>query len=297
MKTAQHRMALVAAILGNAIWGFSFLFTRTALQVLSVPAVLLSIRFVFAFFLMSIPLLMGKAHFSLKGKKWGALLLLGLVEPVCFLFESYGILYTNATFAGVVMSVSPIVSIFLAAIFLREFPNRLQLLFCFVPVAGVIIMAISGSQLGVVTPLGLLLLMGNCITAGTYRAVNRKSSQEFSAFERTYAVLGISALGFTLVALIQLKGDLSPYRTALADPTYLGCVAVLAVFCSVTAYLLVNYSSAHMSVAKISAFGAVSTLCAAFAGIVFLREPVSWPMLLGAALVILGVWQVNLRGQ
>ena len=63
------------------------------------------------------------------------------------------------------------------------------------------------------------------------------------------------------------------------------------------AYLLVNYGSGLMSVAKMATFGAISTVCSTFAGVVLLKEPVSWLILLGAALIILGVWQVTRKGQ
>ena len=65
---------------------------------------------------------------------------------------------------------------------------------------------------------------------------------------------------------------------------------------SKVAYLLVNYGSGVMSVAKMATFGAVSTVCSTFAGVVLLKEPVSWLILLGAALIIVGVWQVTRKG-
>lgn len=292
----QYRLALLAALAGNAIWGFSFLFTRTALKVVDLPAVLLSMRFVIAFLIMTGMLLLGKAQFSLKGKKVLPLLFLGIVEPLCFLLETYGILYTNATVAGVVMAVSPIVSILLAAVLLHEIPSRGQLLFCLLPVAGVILITVAGSDLGIVTPLGIILLLGNCFTAGAYRTANRKSAEEFTAFERTYAVVSISAIAFLTMALIQLKGDVGAYLAPLGDMSYVASLLVLSVFCSVVAYLLVNYGSGLMSVAKMATFGAVSTVCSTFAGVVLLKEPVSWLILLGAALIIVGVWQVTRKG-
>lgn len=293
----QYKLALLAALAGNAIWGFSFLFTRTALKTVDIPAVLLSMRFLIAFLIMTGMLVLGKAKFSLKGKRILPLLFLGIVEPLCFLLETYGILYTNATVAGVVMAVSPIVSILLAALLLHEIPGREQLLFCLLPVAGVILITVAGSDLGIVTPLGIILLLGNCFTAGAYRTANRKSAEEFTAFERTYAVVSISAIAFLVMALVQLKGDVGAYLAPLGDGSYLLSLLVLSVFCSVVAYLLVNYGSGLMSVAKMATFGAISTVCSTFAGVVLLKEPVSWLILLGAALIILGVWQVTRKGQ
>ena len=296
-STKQYRFALLSALAGNAIWGFSFLFTRTALQVTAVPAVLLSMRFAIAFLIMTGMILLGKGSFRLKGKKVAPLLFLGIVEPVCFLLETYGILYTNATVAGVVMAVSPIVSIWLAALLLHEIPSRGQLLYCMVPVVGVILITVAGSDLGIVTPLGMILLLGNCFTAGAYRTANRKSAEEFSAFERTYAVVGISAVAFLVMAMIQLKGDVGAYLAPLGDVSYTASLLVLSVFCSVVAYLLVNYGSGLMSVAKMATFGAISTVCSTFAGVVLLKEPVSALVLVGAALIIWGVWQVTRKGK
>ena len=56
----ENRLALLAALGGNAIWGFSFLFTRTALKVIGQPAVLLSMRFIIAFCIMSTMLLLDR---------------------------------------------------------------------------------------------------------------------------------------------------------------------------------------------------------------------------------------------
>ena len=290
-QTKENRLALLAALGGNAIWGFSFLFTRTALKVIGQPAVLLSMRFIIAFCIMSTMLLLGKAKVNFKGKQLLPLLFLGIVEPMCYLLETYGILYTNATVAGVVMAVSPIASIVMAALFLHEIPSRGQMLFCLLPVAGVILITVAGSDLG------MLLLLGNCLMGGAYRTANRKSAETFTPFERTYAVVTVSAVSFFTMAMLQLKGDVSAYLAPLAEPSYVVSLAVLSVFCSVVAYLLVNYGSGRMTVAKMATCGAISTVCSTFAGVVLLHEPVSALMLLGAALIVVGVWLVTRSGK
>ena len=103
-------MPLAMAALGHIIWGFSVLFSKVAMEVAQ-PDVLLSIRFLLSALLMTLMILFGKAKLSLRGKNLKPLLLLAVTEPMYFYFESYGILYTNATFAGVVLAVAPAVAI------------------------------------------------------------------------------------------------------------------------------------------------------------------------------------------
>ena len=102
--------ALLAVITGNTIFGFSFLFSKVALQ-MTVPSVLLAVRFTTAFVVLNLIAFVGRnikkkdgdplVEFSLKGKPLKYVLLLALFQPIIyFLGESYGIEYTSSAFAG-----------------------------------------------------------------------------------------------------------------------------------------------------------------------------------------------------
>lgn len=285
--------AVLCAALGNIIWGFSFLFTKVGLAVAPNPNVMLAHRFILATLFMGIPLLLGKKKISFNDKNWKPVVLLLLMQSCYFLFETYGILYTNATIAGLVLAVVPVVTIGTGALFLREYPTRRQALFCILPVAGVIIMTISGKELGVVTPLGIIFLLLTMLVSAVFKTANRKAAQEFSSFERTFLVLANSAVVFSLVGMGSVEWNVAAFAAPLLQSKYLFSVLSLSLLCSIVANLLVNYASGHMSVFKVSSFGALSTLCSMVAGVVFLREPVSISLLLGAVLILVGIRQVT----
>ena len=286
-------IAVLYAALGNIIWGFSFLFTKTGLAVAPNPNVMLAHRFILSTLFMGIPLLLGKEKISFKGKNWRPVVLLLLMQSCYFLFETYGILYTNATIAGLVLAVVPVVTIGTGALFLREYPTRRQALFCILPVAGVIIMTVSGKELGVVTPLGIIFLLLTMLVSAAFKTANRKAAQEFSSFERTFLVLVNSAVVFSLVGIGSVEWNVAAFAAPLLQGKYLFSVLCLSLLCSIIANLLVNYASGHMSVFKLSSFGSLSTLCSMVAGVVFLREPVSISLLLGAVLILVGIRQVT----
>ena len=292
MEKGDRLLPVAAAVAGNAFWGFSFLFTRVALQE-TTPELMLALRFMISFALMNIPLLLGRQKLRLKGKKLLPLLGLAVAEPVVFFAESYGILHTNATFAGVMVAIAPIFAIALAALVLKEYPSRRQLLFCLLPVIGVIIMVLSGKSLGVVTPLGVLFLLINCVGIAFYRLFNRWGSQEFTPFERTYMVLFSCLVVFTTSALISVKGDVGAFVAPVTNPRVIFPVLALCLLCSIGANMLVNYAAGRMSVAKLSVFGSLITLCSTFGGIVILGEPFSAMSLVGSVLIVYGFWQVS----
>ena len=292
MEKGGRLLPVAAAVAGNAFWGFSFLFTRVALQE-TTPELMLALRFMISFALMNIPLLLGRQKLRLKGKKLLPLLGLAVAEPVVFFAESYGILHTNATFAGVMVAIAPIFAIALAALVLKEYPSRRQLLFCLLPVIGVIIMVLSGKSLGVVTPLGVLFLLINCVGIAFYRLFNRWGSQEFTPFERTYMVLFSCLVVFTTSALISVKGDVGAFVAPVTNPRVIFPVLALCLLCSIGANMLVNYAAGRMSVAKLSVFSSLITMCSTFGGIVILREPFSAMSLVGTVLIVYGIWQVS----
>lgn len=292
MEKGDRLLPVAAAVAGNAFWGFSFLFTRVALQE-TTPELMLALRFMISFALMNIPLLLGRQKLRLKGKKLLPLLGLAVAEPVVFFAESYGILHTNATFAGVMVAIAPIFAIALAALVLKEYPSRRQLLFCLLPIVGVIIMVLSGKSLGVVTPLGVLFLLINCVGIAFYRLFNRWGSQEFTPFERTYMVLFSCLVVFTTSALISVKGDVGAFVAPVTNPRVIFPVLALCLLCSIGANMLVNYAAGRMSVAKLSVFSSLITMCSTFGGIVILREPFSAMSLVGTVLIVYGIWQVS----
>lgn len=288
-------MALFCGILGNVIWGFSFLLIRTAQQASS-PEILLSVRFLLAWILLSIPLLTGKRKFQLRGKKLLPLFLLGVLEPCYYLCESYGIYYTNSTFAGMILAVVPVVSIGASILFLKEYPTRRQALFCILPVLGVIMITVSGKSLGVVNGRGIFFLICTCLASVGYKTANRKSSAEFTAYERTYVMMMFCAIVSTITAAIQ-EGSISAYlnacQNALIQPQFLWSVIGLCLMGSIAANMLVNYAAASLSVTQMSTLGSLVTLIALFAGILILHEPYSAVFFLGAAFILIGTWQVT----
>lgn len=292
MKSKAAKAALCAA-LGNIIWGFSFLFTRVGLDIAPNPNVILSHRFLLSALFMAFSILIGKSKVSLKGKNWKPLVILLVTQIGYYVFETYGLLYTNTTIAGMVLAVAPVVTIGTGALFLREYPTRRQALFCIMPVIGVIIMTVSGKELGVVTTVGIVLLLLTVVDSAIFKTANRKAAEDFTPFERTFFVLCLSGIFFTLVALHSVGWDVKTYIAPVLQWKYLLAVVSLSLLCSIVANLLVNYAAGILSVFQLSSFGALSTLCSAFAGVVFLKEPVSIWLVLGAVLILVGVRQVT----
>ncbi len=292
MKNSSKK-AIVCATLCNVIWGFSFLFTQMGLDAAPTPNVMLAHRFLIAAIFMVILMICKVGTISFKGKNWKPIATMLALQIVYRFLETYGLLYTNTTISGLVLAVVPVVTIGTGALFLREYPTLRQALFCLMPVTGVILMTVSGKELGVIAPFGVILLILTMLTSALYKTVNRKAAEDFTFFERSFLMLCNSALVFAILGMNSVGWDVKVFISPLADTKYLLSVLTLGLLCSVTAQLLSNYATGKMSVFKMSSFGSLSTLCSVFAGVVILKERVDWILLLGAALILVGISQVT----
>jgi len=306
----NKRLGMLAAILGTSIFGFSFMFSRIALTVAS-PFVMLMYRFVLAFLtlnvLVAVLRLAGVDHakeqevhwlrFSLKGKDIRPLIALGLVQPVLyFLCESYGISLTNSTFSGVIIALSPIVGLALGALFLREYPTKAQVGFSCLSIAGVILMTLQQSSEGIVKPLGGLLLVLAVLSGTTYNLLSRKS-RHFSPLEQTWVMMLIAALGFTALAIWDVRGDWRQLLVPISSLPFMASVLYLSIFSSNIAFLALNYANSILPVARVTSFSNLTTVISLFAGVIFLHEPFGWVSLLSSVIIIIGVWGVQRKAR
>lgn len=293
MNSSSDRKAVAAAVICNALWGLSFLASRIALDTTPV-FIILSHRFLLAFFAMSVLLLTPFAEIHLRGKSLWPLLLLGLMQPVIyFLGELYGILHSTTIFSGVMISVIPIAGVLAAVLFLKEIPSVTQIVFCVLAVSGVVGIGLLSHNSGSLEWSGVLGLVLAVCAAVAYTILNRSIAKTYTVFERTYIMMGVGAVIFTTTALASVKGDLTVYLHPFSAPGYLAAVLYLALFCSVVCFFLSCYTLSRLSVARATVFANLTTIVSVVAGAVILHEPLPPIGIACCGLILVGIYGVQ----
>lgn len=294
MRSLSHseKTHMLMALTGNSIFGFSFLFSKLAMNAAE-PFVLLAVRFLTAFLLMTLLKQLKLVPCQLKGKNIRPLLILGLLQPVIyFIGESYGIKYTSSSFAGILIALIPIVGLGFGAVLLGEKPTVPQILFSILSVAGVIIMtALDG--MGTFQWKGFLFLLGAVVSGALFTIQSRSTAEQFSSFERTYVMFGVGTAAFVLMALIQGGMDTRIWITPLTSGSFWVSILYLSCVSSVGAFLLLNKALDVLDVARSLVFANVTTVISVLAGIVFLKEHFSAVQAVGIIMVLIGVYGVN----
>jgi len=169
----KMKKAVLFAILGNVIFGFSFLASKIALRTVD-PVLLLAIRFTVAFVVLNVLLLLGAFKVRFKGKSLGVLIPMSICQPVIyFLCENYGLQYATSSFSGLMIAMIPAVTFLLATVILKE-PFRMnKFAWALCSVAGVCVISVTGGGDGGVSVKGVLFLTGAVASGSLYAVLSR----------------------------------------------------------------------------------------------------------------------------
>jgi drug/metabolite transporter (DMT)-like permease len=119
---------------------------------------------------------------------------------------------------------------------------------------------------------------------GIYTVVIRPVSQKYGALPVACLAMAISALPMPLFA-----GADFPATLARMDATAWMAVGFVVVFGTFLATSAWNYALGHMESSIAGVFLYVQPVVAALGGMLLLGERLTWPLLLGGGLIILGV--------
>jgi drug/metabolite transporter (DMT)-like permease len=294
MLKLRRFLPYLAGLVFSSIFGFSFLFTKEGLELMT-PFQLLGFRFALAFISLSILRIAGIINIDLKGKNIKLLLLLAVFQPgIYFIFETTGMMYTTSSEAGIMIALIPIVVTILAAVFLKEKTSMIQMAFVLLSVGGVFFIILNRGSSDVEGNLfGIFLLAVSVLAAAFYNIISRKLSLEFRPIEITYVMMGFGALIFNLTALYQRGFNLSGYFNVLSETRVLITIIYLGIFSSVVAFFMMNYTLSKINAAQAAVFANFTTVVSILAGVFIRNEAFYTFQIIGAVLIIVGVWGTN----
>ena len=288
----------ISGLLFSTIFGFSFMFTKEALEVIS-PFQLMGYRFLTAGLLVNVLWLIGILKVDVKFSKIKYLLIVTIAQPVLyFIFETTGMNFTTSSEAGLLVSLIPVVVTILAIFFLNETPSRKQSIFIASSVIGVIFITIMKGTTEVSGNfLGMALIGGAVLMAGVHNILSRKLSVDFKPEVITYFMMTVGALVFNTILLSTSTTNFANYFEPLTNLNVLIPVIYLGVLSSVLAFFFVNYTLSKLPASQSAVFANFATVVSILAGVFIRNEPFYWFQIVGGILIIVGVWGTNYYGK
>jgi len=296
MQRSDLTLAYIAALLHTLITGLSFLFVKTSL-VHSSPIHVLSFRFTASFLALMIPILFNKVHISFKGKSLRKLFFLSLIYPISFFaFQTFGLLHASSSEAGIIQSSTPIFTMILSSLFLKEKTTTTQKFSIMLSVMGVIyIFIMKGVGLDLSKSLGLILILFSILSMSLYLILAREATKHFSVIEISFMMNLMGFIFLNIASLIEhlIERNLHLFFEPLKNFDFLISVLYLGILSSLITSILNNYALRKLEASKVSVFGNLRTVVTIFGGVLILKEKLYIYHIIGSLMIILGVMGTN----
>jgi len=292
-------LAYLLAVCNAIVIGLSFLLVKLTLQFTN-PIDSLTYRFAAAFLLIIFPVAFRFVKLQYRGKPLSLLLMLAALYPVgYFLLQTYGLQVATSAEGGIISAFTPIATLMLASIVLKEVTTPLQKLFVLLSTAGVaFIFVMKGSIIDFSQITGVVLLILACVVFAGYSVLARVVTRHFRSTEISCFMVGTAFLSLSAVSLTShsLLGTIDDFVAPLANGQFVALIAVLGVIQLLTSFLA-NTILSQIGASEMSLFANVSTLVAMASGAVFLQEAIAWYHVAGSAMIIAGVIGSSVSGK
>jgi len=289
-SSAWPYLLLIAA---PAMWGGAFVAAKYLVLELH-PMAAAGVRFVISFLFLLPFFLRIEGRSGLPGwRDLPVLLLLGASGVFAYnaLFF-YGMQWAAATDGSLVVASSPVLTVVLSVLFLREGFARLQAAGLVLCLAGVAVIIAKGSPDTLFrwrVNHGDLLLLGCAASWAVYSVAGKVAMRRLSALASTTFSNGLGALMLAACALPVLRWD----SLAALSPRGWASLLFLAVFASGIAFVFWLAGVRAVGAARSAVFVNLAPLSSALLGVLMLGERLALFHLAGAFLVLAGVYLVN----
>jgi drug/metabolite transporter (DMT)-like permease len=285
----KRRFVVLAFSLLVLFWGSSFAVVKIGLDY-SPPVLFAGLRILIGGLAIVVAAILwgGSPHLR---RDWPVFLLLALYNAVLFVgLQTYAILYLPSGSAAVVVYLQPILTGLLARLILGEPLSVAKLIGLLLGFSGIVAVSagsISGGA-NAISPVGVVLGAGSAFFWALGTVYFKKYEARVSTLWAVAVTFLVGGVVLTMLGLlVEPLGEVSWTREFVASLLYSGLVGIGLAW--VIWFALVRAGEAS----RVAAYIFAVPLTAVLIGVVFLDEPLGYPLLIGAALVVSGIYLVN----
>jgi len=283
-------------VLVTLIWGNSFVAIKHAVQFLT-PVELTILRFIPVALIFGVLLLTTRrvAFWQMVRGDWLGLVLLGLSGAVAYnLALNTGESRIPAGTASLIISLNPAFTFILSALFLKERPTIKKAMGLTIAFLGLyVIVRYASGQSGQQIDFSYLRYVFITMLAPFCWAIYTILGKPLVARYSPLMVVGGAMIAAVVPLLFLVRGSLIAKLPALPPSVWLS-IAFLSLACTVFAFVIWFGALQRMEASRAASFVYLVPLFGVSFSKLLLDEPITLVLLIGAALLIGGVYLINL---
>ena len=289
MKT---KIYIAYAIL-SIIWGTTWYALKVSLNEGMVPTYAVGIRFIFGGLIFWGLMLFRREKLPLNKRALSIYLQFGLFNfGISYALTYWGTQYIYSNLSSILWASFPIMTSVIAHFYLpTERLTRKKSISLLLGILGTVLIISQSENLGGENVgLGVLVVLLAVLVASWPNAYLKKYKSEVNTFQLNAMSQSIGGIFLFIFALLT-----EPGQAMIWTKTNLFATAYLIIFGSVITFSLYYWLFSYLSLSQITYVAFFPPILAIFIGWIFLDERLSFLILLGASLIIIGALLVNYK--
>lgn len=280
-ELSGHLIALATI----CVWGSTFIFSKTLLDVFT-PVQIMLLRFFVAYAVLWC--MYPKTEKTTARDNLGIFFMSLFADTVYFLCENNALRYTLASNVSILVASAPIWTAVLAHFFIKGNKLRKNTVYgSLIALVGVALVVFNGTVVLKFNPFGDMLSMAAAICWALYSVMITHYVHRFSSFFLMRRMTFFAIL--TTLPLAFFMGELNMPLYEFADPHKLFCIVFLGILGSGISYVTWNIATRRLGIVKVNTYIYVNPFVTLVTGALFLHEPITLMSVIGALLIICGV--------
>lgn len=279
-ELSGHLIALATI----CVWGSTFIFSKTLLDVFT-PVQIMLLRFFVAYAVLWC--MYPKTEKTTARDNLGIFFMSLFADTVYFLCENNALRYTLASNVSILVASAPIWTAVLAHFFIKGNKLRKNTVYgSLIALVGVALVVFNGTVVLKFNPFGDMLSMAAAICWALYSVMITRYIHRFSSFFLMRRMTFFAIL--TTLPLAFFMGELNMPLYEFADPHKLFCIVFLGILGSGISYVTWNIATRRLGIVKVNTYIYVNPFVTLVTGALFLHEPITLMSVIGALLIICG---------
>ena len=280
-ELSGHLIALATI----CVWGSTFIFSKTLLDVFT-PVQIMLLRFFVAYAVLWC--MYPKTEKTTARDNLGIFFMSLFADTVYFLCKNNALRYTLASNVSILVASAPIWTAVLAHFFIKGNKLRKNTVYgSLIALVGVALVVFNGTVVLKFNPFGDMLSMAAAICWALYSVMITRYIHRFSSFFLMRRMTFFAIL--TTLPLAFFMGELNMPLYEFADPHKLFCIVFLGILGSGISYVTWNIATRRLGIVKVNTYIYVNPFVTLVTGALFLHEPITLMSVIGALLIICGV--------
>ncbi len=283
----------IEAMFAVIVWGASFIATKIALREIS-PVTAVWLRFSMGVIILGLAVALRNQLSLLRRSEWAYFALLGFLGVTLHQWlQSNGLQTSEAGTTAWIVSMTPVFMAVLGWIILKETLGWIKIAGILLAFIGVLIVVSKGDirsiSIGKFGTPGDKLILISALNWAVFSALSRRGLKTHPA---TLMMFYVMSFGWLFISILFFARQNISEIGKLTINGWFG-ITFLGVFCSGLAYIAWYDALQALTTAQTGVFLYIEPLITVVVAFFILGEAITSALLIGGAVIILGVWLVN----